>query len=217
MNYLYLHGLASGPRSRKAQDLRDRFHQIGHTLHIPDLNQGEFTQLTLSRQIQQVKSDYLANDYLARDQPTMIIGSSLGGLTAAWVGQHCPQVRQLILLAPAFQFLHHWRSHIPADQWQQWQQTGTMNVYHYGYEKMMPLAYRFVTDLMQYEEASLSRPVPTLIIHGVYDEVVPIQVSRAYATGRSHVTLLEVTSDHTLGDQLDEIWEAIAHVSRNLE
>ncbi|NEQ98151.1 MAG: prolyl oligopeptidase family serine peptidase [Cyanothece sp. SIO2G6] len=213
MNYLYLHGLASGPQSRKAQDLRDRLHQVGHTLHILDLNQGDFTQLTLSRQIQQVK-DYLASDSLASDQPTTIIGSSLGGLTAAWVGQHCLQVQQLVLLAPAFQFLHHWRSHIPADQWQQWQQTGTMNIYHYGYETMMPLAYSFVADLTQYQETNLSRPVSTLVIHGVDDEVVPIQASQDYARERSHVILLEVTSDHALGDQLDEIWAAIVRANK---
>ncbi|MEB3229629.1 MAG: YqiA/YcfP family alpha/beta fold hydrolase [Leptolyngbyaceae bacterium] len=207
MKYIYLHGLASGPQSRKAQDLRDRFQQIGHRLHIPDLNQGNFTQLTLSRQIQQVKTDYLADD-----QPVTIIGSSLGGLTAAWLGQDCPQVDQLILLAPAFEFLARWRSLLPSHQWQQWQQTGSMDLYHYAQQKMVPLAYGFVTDLEQYDGSNLNRPVSTLMIHGTADEVVPWQVSRNYAMGRSHVQLLPVNSDHTLGDQLDAIWGAIAEI-----
>ncbi|MGK7890158.1 MAG: YqiA/YcfP family alpha/beta fold hydrolase, partial [Leptolyngbyaceae cyanobacterium] len=184
------------------------FHQLGRTLHIPDLNQGDFTHLTLSRQIQQVSNTYLGND-----QPTTIIGSSLGGLTAAWLGQQFPQVQRLILLAPAFQFLTHWRSQFPPQQWQQWQQTGMTSIYHYTYQKMMPLAYTFVTDLMQYNETHLRRPVSTLIIHGTDDEVVPLAVSQTYAEGRSHVNLVAVNSDHSLGNQLDEIWEAIAHSS----
>lgn len=53
MHYPYLHGFASGPQSVKAQFLQYQFAELGQTLHILDLNQGGFTQLTLSRQIQQ--------------------------------------------------------------------------------------------------------------------------------------------------------------------
>lgn len=207
MNYIYLHGFASGPGSRKAQDLRDRFQSMGYTLHIPDLNTGGFSSLTLSRQIQQIQTEYLADG-----QPITILGSSFGGLTAAWLGQHCPSVQQLVLLAPAFQFLTNWRPRIPDEQWQQWQQTGTMAVYHYGQEQLAPLEYGFVQDLENYHESDLTRPVPTLIIHGVHDDVVPVQVSVDYAKARSHVTLLQVHSDHSLTDRLDKIWLETARV-----
>ena len=202
MQYIYLHGFASAPQSRKAQNLRDRVHHLDQTLHIPDLNQGDFTGLTLSRQIQQVQAAYLGSG-----QPTTIIGSSFGGLTAAWLGERFTCVERVILLAPAFQFLTNWRPKFPAEQWQQWQKTGRMDIYHYGEQKMLPLAYDFVTDMMQYDDGNLQRSLPTLIIHGVNDDVVPIQVSRQYGEGRSHVRLLEVDSDHSLGDQLDTIWQ----------
>lgn len=51
--YLYLHGFASGPQSQKARGLAARFQAQGLELEIPDLNQGDFSHLTLSRQIRQ--------------------------------------------------------------------------------------------------------------------------------------------------------------------
>ena len=201
MNYIYLHGFASAPQSRKAQALRDNFQQLGYTLHIPDLNQGDFTHLSLSRQIQQVQSEYLSSG-----QPTTIIGSSFGGLTAAWLGEQFDCVERVILLAPAFQFLANWQPKFLSEQWQQWEETGRMDIYHYGEQSMLPLDYGFVTDMRQYDDGALQRSLPTLVIHGLQDDVVPIQVSQEYGKKRAYVRLLEVESDHSLGDQLATIW-----------
>ena len=82
-----------------------------------------------------------------------------------------------------------------------------MNIYHYGAQTMLPLDYGFVTDMRQYDDSGLRRSLPTLIIHGTHDDVVPIQVSRDYAKQRDHVRLMEVNSDHSLGDQIDPIWK----------
>ncbi len=50
--YIYLHGFASSPSSTKAQYLRARFASLQINLNIPDLNQGDFSHLTLTRQLQ---------------------------------------------------------------------------------------------------------------------------------------------------------------------
>jgi pimeloyl-ACP methyl ester carboxylesterase len=105
MDYLYLHGFASSPQSRKAQRLQARFQTLGLTLHVLDLNQDDFTGLTLSRQRQQCL------DWMAERQTVSVIGSSFGGLTAAWLAQHPDtqgRIQRLVLLAPAFQFLAQW-------------------------------------------------------------------------------------------------------------
>src|SRR5688572_7467401 len=102
-HYIYLHGFASSPRSAKAQDLRDRFQSLGIELTIPDLNHPDFTHLTLTRQLEQVVALLPADA-----TPVTLIGSSFGGLTAAWAAQTHPQIQRLVLLAPAFQFLDHW-------------------------------------------------------------------------------------------------------------
>jgi uncharacterized protein len=203
MNYLYLHGFASGPRSIKAEYLRDCFAQRGIDLKIPDLNQADFFNLTLTRQIQQCEA-ILATD----TQPWTILGSSLGGLIAAWLGQCNPTVERLVLLAPAFEFLPHWQQQIGLAQLEQWQQNGSIDVYHYVEEQLSPLGYAFWTDISNYDEAKLDRPIPTLILHGIADEVIPVEASQRYITQRAWCKLLELQSDHGLTDVLPEIWAA---------
>ncbi len=206
MNTIYLHGFASSPNSTKARYLGDRFTEVGVTIVTPDLNQGDFSHLTLTRQIQQVEA-------LLTDEPTLLIGSSLGGLISAWVAERNLQVQQLVLLAPAFEFLANWSAKLGASTLQQWQRTGVLPVYHYSEQQELPLHYEFMTDAAQYNDAALQRPVPTLILHGVQDDVVPIAASYTYAATRPWVQVQPLDSDHSLGNVLPEIWQAIAPYS----
>jgi pimeloyl-ACP methyl ester carboxylesterase len=204
MNYFYLHGFASRPRSHKAMDLRDRFTQLGIPIVVPDLNQGDFTHLTLTRQLQQVEA-LLPPD----STPVTVIGSSFGGLTAAWLGQRHHQIQRLVLLAPAFGFLAHWLPRLGDAQVQQWRETGSLAVYHYGEAELLPLSYEFVEDADRYSNTVLQRPIPTLILHGTQDEVIPIAASREFAGDRTWVHLIELDSDHALANVRDDIWQAI--------
>lgn len=201
-SYLYLHGFASSPGSTKARYLRDRFQSLGISLCCPDLNQNDFYGLTLSRQIQQVEP-------LLPDCPVTLIGSSFGGLTAAWIGERCPQVDRLVLLAPAFQFLTHWLPKLGTEQIDRWRTENAMLTYHHSAQKMLPISYQIVTDLTQYDEATIQRPIPTLILHGQHDEVIPIVASRSFAVERPWVKLIELDSDHALVNVQTEIWQAI--------
>lgn len=201
--FFYLHGFASSPDSTKARYLSDCFQSRQIPLQVPDLNQEDFYHLSLSRQIQQVEALF------SPGAPVTLIGSSFGGLTAAWLGQRCAEVEQLVLLAPAFQFWLYWRSRLGEEVLQRWQTEGSIPVYHYGARQMLPLGYPFVTDLVHYQEALLTRPVPTLILHGQQDEVIPIQASQEFAATRSWVKLIELESDHALTEVQPEIWQAI--------
>lgn len=201
-HYLYLHGFASGPRSTKALYLRDRFREAGIELQVLDLNAGDFSHLTLTRQLQQAAK-------FIDSEPTTIVGSSFGGLTGAWLAQHHPSVTRLILLAPAFEFLLHWLPKLGQAQLRQWQESGWLVVYHFGQGKVLPLHYPFLTDCQQYEDDRLQRRVETLILHGIRDEVIPIQASRAYAASRPWVQLIELESDHALGNVLEQIWAIV--------
>jgi uncharacterized protein len=203
--YVYLHGFASSPQSAKAQDISKRFSQIDTQLEIPDLNSEGFSGLTITRQIQQVTALF-SDDSV----PVTLIGSSLGGLTAAHLAQQYSQVQRLILLAPAFGFLFHWLPKLGEEAIQRWQQEGYYPVYHYGEGRWLPLSYNFVTDAEQYQEDTLQRPIPTLILHGKQDEVIPITASRDFAHSRPWVELVELDSDHALGNVMAEIWQAIS-------
>ena len=202
--YIYLHGFASSPQSGKAQYLRDRFAAYQINLIIPDFNQGDFAHLTLTRQLKQVEAILPPSA-----TPVTLIGSSFGGLTAAWLGQQHVQVQRLVLLAPAFNFLSHWLPKLGDVQMQKWQESGYLRVYHYGEKRLLPLHYPFILDAKQYQEQQLQRPIPTLILHGLNDEVIPIQSSRDYASQRQWVQLLELDSNHTLSNAMPEIWQAI--------
>ncbi|MBF2002378.1 MAG: alpha/beta fold hydrolase [Synechococcales cyanobacterium M58_A2018_015] len=204
MNYIYLHGFASSPESTKARYLSQQFQALQMSLLTPDLNQGDFYHLTLTRQIHQVKA-------LLPAQPLSVtlIGSSLGGLTAAWLAESCEQIARLVLLAPAFGFLAHWLPRLSETQKQQWQSDGAIDIYHYGAKRPLPLSYGFITDLAQYDETQLQRPIPTLILHGRQDDVIPVQASRSYAAQRSWVQLVELDADHTLGTVQPQIWQHI--------
>jgi len=204
VSFVYLHGFASSPQSKKAKALRDRFTKLSIPLQAPDLNAGDFTHLTLSRQIAQV-----AALFPPEPEPVIVIGSSFGGLTAAWLGDRHPQVQKLVLLSPAFGFLKHWLPKLGTTAVRHWQESGFLPVYHYRDNKAVPLHYGFVTDAAQYDDDTLQRPVPTLILHGRFDEVIPITASQHYAAHRPWTTLVPLDSDHALTNVEADIWQAI--------
>ncbi|MGL5061766.1 MAG: YqiA/YcfP family alpha/beta fold hydrolase [Microcoleus sp.] len=217
-SYIYLHGFASSPDSAKAKYLRDRFGSLEIDLKTPDLNQNDFSHLTLTRQLKQIETEFfslqissptLNNEVPRETKEVTVIGSSFGGLTAAWLAQRQLSVNKIVLLAPAFQFLAHWLPLLGQQQLEKWQAEGYLPIYHYGEERYVPLSYRFIAEMAQYPEEKLMRSLPTLILHGKYDTIIPVQASRSFAANRPWVQLIELEDDHSLGNVLTEVWEAI--------
>ncbi len=206
--YIYLHGFASGPGSAKAIFFQEKFRGLGINLLIPDLNKPDFQSFSLSRNIHTV-SQLLP----PAPAPVILIGSSFGGLTAAWVAQQYPQVSKIILLAPAFEFLAAWLPVI-GTQVQQWQAQGYLNVEHHAYGKTMPLSYSFITDQQNYEENELTHPVPTYIFHGDQDEVIPVNASLRFQEHRPWVAVKVLRGDHGLLGNSAEIWQDIQGICK---
>ncbi|MEA5571376.1 YqiA/YcfP family alpha/beta fold hydrolase [Calothrix sp. UHCC 0171] len=209
MKYIYLHGFASSPNSVKSREIQSYFQQLQIDITIPDLNAGDFSHLTITRQYHQVIAEISAPNEPDKT-PVTLIGSSLGGLTSAHIAENYPQVQRLVLLAPAFGFLSHWLTKLGDDKIQKWQQEKYLMVYHYREQAELPLHYNFITDAAQYTEDKLKRPIPTLILHGIHDEVIPVSASRNFANQRPWVELVELESDHALGNVIDEIEQAIS-------
>jgi predicted esterase YcpF (UPF0227 family) len=199
--YIYLHGFASSPQSTKAQFFGNCWQNKGLAMAIPDLNGDDFARLTLTRQIVQV-SQLIEQSQL----PVTLIGSSFGGLTAAWLAETCSQVQRLVLLAPAFNFGLIWSAQLGAENLANWQNSGRLLVYHYGYRRSVPINHEFIRDLANYPQEKLIREIPTLIIHGCADEVIPVENSRHYAINRPWVKLIVLDSDHSLTDVMTRIW-----------
>lgn len=197
--FVYLHGFASSPASRKAQYFRERFAAAGIELSIPHLDGGDFERMTLSSQLGVIAR-------AAGGRPVRLIGSSMGGYLAALYAARHPEVERVLLLAPAFDFRARWTAWQGAEKMDQWRRTGKLSVYHYAAGEEVALSYAMIEDAAAYEDFPEVRQ-PALIFHGTRDDVVPWTLSERFARGRDNVILRPLDSDHELGDVLDRMWE----------
>jgi pimeloyl-ACP methyl ester carboxylesterase len=195
---VYLHGFASSPQSKKAQFFRQRFADLGLSLEIPQLDEGDFERLTITGQLGVI-------DRAVQGKSAILIGSSLGGYLAALYAAHHPNIERLVLMAPAFQFPRRWRQRFSADDLAEWKLQGSRNFFHYTYGEERALRYSFVEDAVLYEDEP-AFVQPALILHGVHDPVVPADVSQGFAKHNANVTLRLLESGHELTDVLDQVW-----------
>lgn len=217
MRYLYLHGFTAGPSSHKGRFFRDRLAALGLELERLDFNEGGFENLTLTRQVEQTERAIAQGP----PGPVCLIGSSFGGLTAAWVAERAAcrpttavnPIASLVLLAPAFGFPRSWGETEPgATELAAWEAAGTRLVYHHAEARDLPLKYEFWRDSSadHWQAHHLQHPVPTLIVHGQQDEVIPLTRSQDYARDRPWVKLMAIPGDHALMEASDVLWQAAA-------
>jgi pimeloyl-ACP methyl ester carboxylesterase len=201
LTVIYLHGFASGPSSRKAQFFRDRFREQGIELEVPDLAEGDFEGLTISKQLQLLQR-------LASGRPAALIGSSMGGYVAALYAARHPEVRKIVLLAPAFAFARRWAEYLGEAQMEGWRRSGRLFVYHYAAGRELPVGYRLMEDALEYEDfPAISQPA--LVFHGLHDPIVPPAFAREFAARHSGARLRLLESGHELLDVLQIIWEEV--------
>ena len=106
-----------------------------------------------------------------------------------------------MLLAPAFRFPSRFRERYSTP------------IFHYGYQREMPLGYQIVEDAANYEDEPAFLQ-PALVIHGTEDSVVPAALSIDYAAKHSNVTLHLIQSGHELTDVLDPLWDRVREFLR---
>jgi len=202
--FIYLHGFASSPGSRKARFFAERFRELGIGLEIPDLAEGNFRNLTLTAQLNVIAR-------VSRNEPVSLIGSSMGGyLAALYAARHPSQIEKLVLLAPAFSFASRWPETLGEPTMAEWKRTNTLKVFHYSEGREVELGYQLVEDARQYE-AYPDVGQPVLIFHGRNDTVVPPEYSVSFAERHPaerhpNVRLRLLDSDHELGNVLDTMW-----------
>ncbi|GAB4342687.1 MAG: alpha/beta fold hydrolase [Calditrichia bacterium] len=205
MKYIYLHGFLSGPASRKGLFLEEQFKALGIPLERPDLNQPDFSEMTISGQLKIIESCIAE-----AGQPVVLLGSSLGGYLATLAAERHKQVRRLVLMAPAFRFAERYLKSLNEAQLREWREKGHLDIYHGGYQENRQLKYGIVEDARQYIDFPLKRQLPVQIFHGLRDEVVPYSLSLDYLKEHPMTDLVLLHSDHGLLDKLDVMWDYIS-------
>ena len=196
--FVYLHGFASSPNSRKARFFGDRFRELGIGLEIPDLAEGNFRNLTLTAQLNVMER-------VCGGEPVSLIGSSMGGYLAALYAARHSEVNKVVLLAPAFSFASRWPETLGEQTMEQWKRTNTLQIFHYSEGREVELGYQLIEDALQYE-AYPNFTQPALIFQGLHDTVVPPEFAERFAAGHANASLRLLDSDHDLVNVLDEMW-----------
>lgn len=199
---VYLHGLASSPESAKAVFFRLRFERLGWRFIAPDLNLPEFRTLTLSRCIEAVSGILDELSGTRAGSPIVLMGSSFGGLCAlhAYATLKDAAVAGLVLLAPAFDFTKN-KEMNPGDL-DRWRQAEDVTICHNG----LPLNFKIIEDLSNYDSYAVNVNVPCLVIHGENDETIGVEQSLEFKRLNPQITLELFPDNHSLIPSFERIW-----------
>jgi pimeloyl-ACP methyl ester carboxylesterase len=202
---IYLHGFASSAGSGKATYFRQRLKERGHALRAPDLNLPDFSTLTVSRMLEQTRA------LLDPARPAILIGSSLGGFVAVNAGAAWPSlVKGIVLMAPALDFSDQGLSGPGGADVAAWRRAGHLNVFHFGYGRMMPVHYELYADARRYDALHANLPMPVLVFQGRRDTAVDPATVEAWSRARPNVELHMLDDDHQLAASLPRMWARIA-------
>jgi pimeloyl-ACP methyl ester carboxylesterase len=92
----------------------------------------------------------------------------------------------------------------------EWQRTGHLNVFHFGYGRMMPVHYDLYEDARRYDAVHADLSMPILVFQGRRDTAVDPVTVEAWARRRPNVALHMLDDDHQLTSSLSYIWEKLA-------
>ncbi len=198
MKFIYLHGFASSPASRKAAFFADKLREAGQHVEVPHLETNGFRNLTVTAQLAIIES-------LIVQEPVRLIGSSMGGYLAALTLSRNPLAERAVLLAPAFGFAERWGMRLGPEKMALWRETGYLEMMHYASGRPEPVGYGLIEDGLKYP-AEPRFQQPAMIFHGTADDVVPASYSRDYIRQSPHVKLVELESGHELTDVMEDIW-----------
>lgn len=206
---VYCHGFASSPGAAKATFFRERLAAHGVRLHAPDLNVPSFEGLRLTAQVARVE-EYVAA--LRLPAPPALIGSSMGALVALLYAQRHPTaLRRLLLLAPAFRFVGERLAAAAGTTLDEWRTRGWIAVPHHADGVVRPVGFQLHQDARGLDFDALVPPVPTVVVHGSADEVIPIAHSEDWAAAHPGVVFHRLEgADHGLVSATGEIWRRVA-------
>lgn len=215
--WFYVHGLQSNRRGEKALYFARQVVRRGEAFASLDLtghgdSEGDLLGLSLTRNLADVDRGLrYAEEKAGPFGAVILIGSSMGGLTALWFAARSPaRLTRAVVIAPAFEMAGRLLLALGRVKALEWRRQGRIRIESGigGFD----LGYQFVEEETRYPTVSLMRRLatPSLILHGSEDEVVPCQLSRQFADRLDRVQLVEIEGgDHRLTEHKERLFEAM--------
>lgn len=198
MHCLFAHGFEGVPSGRKARYLRET---LGFEVTAPLMNR---TGWSFEDQITAVLEAVDADPSIG-----LLVGSSMGAFAvAAAAARRRSRALKMLLMAPAVGIHGCWVEQLGEDGMKLWAEMGALQYYHQGVGQQVELPYRLWTQCR--DEAEVVATHPTVIVHGLRDDVIPVQNALAFAVRSPGVRRLYAVDDgHRLLDHLSLIGEAV--------
>ena len=211
---IYLHGFASHQKGEKVVYLRNRFVELGAAyLAFDHRGHGDSTgtmkELTITRNLEDI--DTLIKAEGAGFKQRILVGSSMGGQTAAWYAARRPDlITANLLIAPGFRFLQNRLKELGAKGLKKLKAEGQITIKNEWIEvtigkELLDDARHFTLDRLVKDYQT-----PTLILHGTEDGAVPFQNSLEFiqkSKARPLDLLLIAGGDHRLTDHKKVLFE----------
>jgi hypothetical protein len=197
---LWAHGLEGRPDGTKPTYLAN---ELGWDVVSPEMNsQGWAIAEHVSIVIQAIEEN---------PDLKIIMGSSYGGLAVAnAAAKMTDSSLRLVLLAPAFGLAENFRNTVGSEGMIEWEETGSHAYFHHGFGHEVNFPWDFMTSADEMSWPKIKHP--TTIIHGVNDDIVPIDYSRQIAAKNDMIELIEVEYGHRLSESLHYIPLAVERV-----
>ncbi|MDB3871303.1 alpha/beta hydrolase [Euryarchaeota archaeon] len=192
MKVLWAHGLEGSPNGSKPKWIKEN---LGWDVISIDMSKrgwtiGDQTAVVLDK-ISEI------------DDFDLIMGSSYGGLAVANAAKELLDKNlKLVLMAPAFGLAENFQK-IGEGELDEWENNGFRPYFHHGLNEEIKLGWDFMVSAKKMSWPNINHP--TVIIHGVSDDIVPIESSRKIAESNSNVELIEVEDGHRLVNSLQVI------------
>jgi alpha-beta hydrolase superfamily lysophospholipase len=218
---IYLHGFASHQKGEKALYLRDRFVEMGAAYLAFDHrghgnSSGTMKDLTITRNLED--TDVLMNTVGADFKQRILIGSSMGGQTAAWyASRHPDSITANLLIAPGFRFLQNRLKQLGTKGLKKLKAEGQITIKNEWVD--VTIGKELLEDARHFTMDRLVKDyqTPTIIIHGTEDSAVPFQDSVEFiqkSKARPLDLLLIAGGDHRLTDFKEVLFEHMSTFCR---
>src|SRR5262245_50851229 len=156
--WAFLHGFGSNRGGVKVGAFRSVAASEGATFAALDFrghgdSPGRIEDLTVTAMLEDV--DAFVAAIAPAGTSLVLVGSSLGGLAAAWWASRNPQrVRACVLIAPAFRFMPRFFEEIGEERRRAWEREGVLRYQNEWLD--VPLRWSLAQDALRYEEAALA-------------------------------------------------------------